>query len=159
MKYLKRILLGIVLLVVVLFFSGWIGFEVWLDFQTKDMRKNVKASGKAVLRDLTYQRYWGDGLHNAEELYQQCQIIKSFSIEDRIDFYEFFILKCLDYSIVYLPDYFYDLLLREDMDAVKPLMNDLVSLKESDRFKTLTLSQQGKIDDGIRLCNWLITSP
>lgn len=155
-KYLKKVLLGIGLLIVVLFFSGWIGFEVWLDFQTRDMRKNVRAPGKAVLRVVKWQQsFWG-GYYD-EELNKQYQIIQSFSVEDRIDFYKFFILKCLDYNyMMYISDYFYDELLRKDMDAVKPLMDSLATLRDNDKFMILTSSQQGKVNDAIQTCNWLL---
>ena len=74
-KYLKKVLLGIGLLIVVLFFSGWIGFEVWLDFQTQDMRKNVRAPGKTVLRVVKWQQCFGGGYYD-EELNKQYQIIQ-----------------------------------------------------------------------------------
>lgn len=57
---------------------------------------------------------------------------------------------------MYISDYFYDELLRKDMDAVKPLMDSLVALRDNDKFMILTSSQQGKVNDAIQTCNWLL---
>ena len=42
------------------------------------------------------------------------------------------------------------------MDAVKPLMDSLVALRDNDKFMILTSSQQGKVNDAIQTCNWLL---